>query len=250
MLGMENGSKEGLEELALLYNKASHDPPALGPRRSDSFHDVRTVATDDDILGMKRPRSPFVGAMAMVAAATDGAAAIASKKSKLSSVCKLASGLTALQEHENDMAEVVVVCEPEQASLMMGGLHPRGSLYERPINIDVAKAQHAEFRTQVRHVARRVPQPRSLPSAPCPPYATRMRCQWATTVPQTPASCAPLPPPLPPPLFAHRLDHLPPPRPRLLSPSRPRLLPPRPRLPLLAYPPISPRTPPLLSLFI
>ena len=189
---MENGSKEGLEELALLYNKASHDPPALGPRRSDSFHDVRTVATDDDILGMKRPRSPFVGAMAMVAPATDGAAAIASKKSKLSSVCKLASGLTALQEHENDMAEVVVVCEPEQASLMMGGLHPRGSLYERPINIDVAKAQHAEFRSQVRHVARGA-QPRSLPSTSCPPYATRMRCQWATTVPQTPASCAPPP---------------------------------------------------------
>lgn len=31
------------------------------------------------------------------------------------------------------------MCEPEQASLMMGGLHPRGSLYERPINIDIAK---------------------------------------------------------------------------------------------------------------
>lgn len=48
------------------------------------------------------------------------------------------------------MAEVVIVCEPEQASLMMGGLHPRGSLYERPVNIDVAKAQHAEFRNQLR----------------------------------------------------------------------------------------------------
>ncbi len=44
------------------------------------------------------------------------------------------------------MAEVVIVCEPEQASLMMGGLHPRGSLYERPVNIDTAKQQHSEFR--------------------------------------------------------------------------------------------------------
>lgn len=50
------------------------------------------------------------------------------------------------QEHENEVAEVVIVCEPEQASLMMGGLHPRGSLYERPVNIDTAKQQHSEFR--------------------------------------------------------------------------------------------------------
>lgn len=31
----------------------------------------------------------------------------------------------AIQEHENEQAEVVVVCEPEGTSLMMGGLHPR-----------------------------------------------------------------------------------------------------------------------------
>ncbi len=76
----------------------------------------------------------------------------AGKKSKLSSVCNMLSvedGKRAVQEHENELAELVVVCEPEQASLMMGGLHPRGSLYERPINIDIAKAQHAEFRHQV-----------------------------------------------------------------------------------------------------
>ncbi len=54
------------------------------------------------------------------------------------------------QESENEIAEVVIVCEPEQASLMMGGLHPRGSLYERPINIESAKAQHAEFRALIR----------------------------------------------------------------------------------------------------
>jgi hypothetical protein len=50
------------------------------------------------------------------------------------------------QEGENEPAEVVIVCEPEQASLMMGGLHPRGSLYERPVNIETAKQQHSEFR--------------------------------------------------------------------------------------------------------
>lgn len=62
----------------------------------------------------------------------------------------MAEGLTAVQEHENELAEVVVVCEPEQASLMMGGLHPRGSLFERPVNIVQAKAQHAAFRDAVR----------------------------------------------------------------------------------------------------
>jgi arginine deiminase len=59
-------------------------------------------------------------------------------------------GVQAVQEGENELAEIVIVCQPEQASLMMGGLHPRGSLYERPINIDTAKAQHEEFRNQLR----------------------------------------------------------------------------------------------------
>lgn len=72
------------------------------------------------------------------------------KRSKPGAVCDLVEGLMAVQEHENEIAEVVIVCEPEQASLMMGGLHPRGSLYERPVNVDVAKAQHAEFRAQLR----------------------------------------------------------------------------------------------------
>ncbi len=60
------------------------------------------------------------------------------------------------QESENEQAEVVIVCEPEQASLMMGGLHPRGSLYERPVNIDTARAQHAEFRALIREHGVRV----------------------------------------------------------------------------------------------
>lgn len=72
------------------------------------------------------------------------------KKTKLSTVCNLLPGKKAVQEHENEVAEVVIVCEPEQASLMMGGLHPRASLYERPVNTDSAKSMHAEFRKVLR----------------------------------------------------------------------------------------------------
>jgi hypothetical protein len=117
--------------------------------RSESFLDIKKVIEDDVAdTGLKRSWSPVPNGND-----NEGASA---KKSKESSVCKLAQGLKALQEHENDIAEVVIVCEPEQASLMMGGLHPRGSLYERPVNIDVAKAQHAEFRAKVRQYLIRV----------------------------------------------------------------------------------------------
>eukprot|EP01024_Parvocaulis_polyphysoides_P038241 TRINITY_DN34286_c0_g1_i2.p1 TRINITY_DN34286_c0_g1~~TRINITY_DN34286_c0_g1_i2.p1 ORF type:complete len:491 (-),score=62.11 TRINITY_DN34286_c0_g1_i2:386-1645(-) len=56
----------------------------------------------------------------------------------------------ALQVDENDEAEVVIVCEPEGTSLMMGGLHPRASLYERPVNLDTAKETHRRFREVLR----------------------------------------------------------------------------------------------------
>lgn len=45
----------------------------------------------------------------------------------------------AVQESENDKAEIVIVCEPEGMSLQMGGLHPRASLYEKPVNLEAAK---------------------------------------------------------------------------------------------------------------
>lgn len=57
---------------------------------------------------------------------------------------------TAVQEHENETAEIVIVCEPQGTSLMMGGLHPRASLYERPVNLDAAKSAHANFRQVMR----------------------------------------------------------------------------------------------------
>ena len=54
------------------------------------------------------------------------------------------------QVHENDLAQVVIVCEPEGASLMMGALHPRASLYERPVNLQEAQKAHSEFRELLR----------------------------------------------------------------------------------------------------
>lgn len=56
----------------------------------------------------------------------------------------------ALQESENDVAEIVIVCEPEGMSLQLGGLHPRASLYEKPVNLEAAKTAHAEFRRIMR----------------------------------------------------------------------------------------------------
>ena len=61
-----------------------------------------------------------------------------------------------LQEHENEQAEIVIVCEPQGTSLMMGGLHPRASLYERPVNLDAAKAAHAHFRRVMREAGVKV----------------------------------------------------------------------------------------------
>ncbi|GAB4818895.1 hypothetical protein N2152v2_005941 [Parachlorella kessleri] len=62
----------------------------------------------------------------------------------------------AVQESENDKAEIVIVCEPEGMSLQMGGLHPRASLYEKPVNLDSAKKAHMEFRRVMRDKGVRV----------------------------------------------------------------------------------------------
>jgi arginine deiminase len=56
----------------------------------------------------------------------------------------------AQQVHENDIAKLVIACEPEGASLMMGALHPRASLYERPVNLADAKEAHSKFRELLR----------------------------------------------------------------------------------------------------
>jgi phage tail sheath protein FI len=64
---------------------------------------------------------------------------------------------TAVQIHENHIAKVVVTCEPEGASLMMGAMHPKGSLYERPVNLAEAIATHAAFRELLRANGCKVP---------------------------------------------------------------------------------------------
>lgn len=61
-----------------------------------------------------------------------------------------------MQESENDRAEICIVCEPEGTSLQMGGLHPRASLYEKPVNLEAAKRAHAEFRAVMRDKGVRV----------------------------------------------------------------------------------------------
>ena len=53
------------------------------------------------------------------------------------------------QVHENDLARVVVVCAPGIPK-MMGALHPAGSLYERPVNLETAKAEHRGLRAALR----------------------------------------------------------------------------------------------------
>ncbi len=48
------------------------------------------------------------------------------------------------------------MCEPEGASLQMGGLHPRASLFEKPVNLEAARLAHAEFRRVMRDAGVRV----------------------------------------------------------------------------------------------
>jgi len=53
------------------------------------------------------------------------------------------------QVHENDLAEVVVVCEPGLQK-QMGALHPAAALYERFVNIEKSISEHANFRETLR----------------------------------------------------------------------------------------------------
>ena len=69
---------------------------------------------------------------------------------------KVANAVRAQQFGENGIAEIVITCEPEGTSLQMGGLHPRASLYEKPVNLEAAKMAHAEFRKIMRECNVRV----------------------------------------------------------------------------------------------
>ncbi|KAJ8907554.1 hypothetical protein NDN08_007665 [Rhodosorus marinus] len=52
------------------------------------------------------------------------------------------------QTHECDPAKYVLICKPALPK-MMGTLHPAGSLYEKPVNTELAKAQHEAFREKM-----------------------------------------------------------------------------------------------------
>merc|ERR1719171_3197604 len=60
-----------------------------------------------------------------------------------------------VQRSENDAAKSVIVCEPGLPK-MMGALHPAGSLYERPVNLETAKAEHRGLRAALRRFGEKV----------------------------------------------------------------------------------------------
>uniref|UniRef100_A0A061SHR1 Arginine deiminase n=1 Tax=Tetraselmis sp. GSL018 TaxID=582737 RepID=A0A061SHR1_9CHLO len=60
------------------------------------------------------------------------------------------------QEHENDVATTVIVCEPERSTIMMGGLHPRASLFEKTVHLEKAVDQHRRFRQVLEHYGLKV----------------------------------------------------------------------------------------------
>lgn len=71
---------------------------------------------------------------------------------------KLSTG----QTHENDAASLVVVCAPSALSKMMGSLHPAGALYQKPVNLEHALSDHAEFVTRLRRTGADVRDVRSI----------------------------------------------------------------------------------------
>ncbi|KAG9395399.1 Arginine deiminase [Carpediemonas membranifera] len=53
------------------------------------------------------------------------------------------------QLQENDIAKIVITHSPG-IPVMLGSLHPEGNLFEKPINLQESRAQHAEFRRVLR----------------------------------------------------------------------------------------------------
>lgn len=106
----------------------------------------------DDAEVEKAPR--WVGAGDTDETTTAAAAAIDKKPRNVSlsiqSLLGIHSSLEPGQSHEDDTAEVVLVCEPDLHNNLMGALHPNGALYEKPVNINVASKQHEEFRAALR----------------------------------------------------------------------------------------------------
>jgi hypothetical protein len=103
--------------------------PHFGNRKDSETHDFK------DLIALYKP---------------DEATKLAIRAGVLPRILDKEENRTAIQVDENHIAKVVVTCEPEGASLMMGAMHPKGSLYERPVNMADAKATHAAFRELLR----------------------------------------------------------------------------------------------------
>lgn len=88
------------------HDHRDHNNAPFGP---NSFNDVLYVAPDELL--------------------NDKEAQLRNKKGSAQNLMGMDQSVTgghkARQDHENEPAEVVIVCEPEGTSLMMGGLHPR-----------------------------------------------------------------------------------------------------------------------------
>ncbi|KAL6776838.1 ADI1 [Auxenochlorella protothecoides x Auxenochlorella symbiontica] len=118
---------------------------------SQSFKDMLAVAP-----APTQPISKTNGGVPVAPAPEVKAAHTSGPRPKASALLKEKYNLKGVQESENDRAEIVIVCEPEGTSLQMGGLHPRASLYEKPVNLEAAKTAHAEFRNVMREKGVRV----------------------------------------------------------------------------------------------
>lgn len=123
---------------------------AFGVPLSESFQDLCAVAPVLNCKVTEKYKSPLDDAdltkKPSIETRDNGRIARASELLATENQPKI----TAVQEGENDIAEIVIVCEPEGTSLQMGGLHPRASLYEKPVNLEAAKTAHAEFRRIMR----------------------------------------------------------------------------------------------------
>lgn len=101
-----------------------HAPPALPPH-------------PQDICAVAAPPTQPLNKLDGLASGLPPVAA--ARRSTAAELLQEKYRVTAIQESENDKAEIVIVCEPEGMSLQMGGLHPRASLYEKPVNLEAAK---------------------------------------------------------------------------------------------------------------
>lgn len=123
---------------------------------SSSFKDVAAIAPVPTQPLSKLTLGGVGGLSDSLRAGGSGHGGSAFKRSTASAMLQEKYNIRAVQESENDQAEIVIVCEPEGQSLQMGGLHPRASLYEKPVNLEAAKQAHAEFRRVMRDMGVRV----------------------------------------------------------------------------------------------